>query len=155
MTAKTTREYMTKMKLRYARAKHRSERSALIDEAVTMTGFSRKYVIRLLCGSRIYKKHHGRAPTYSNEARDRLVKIWLALGQMCSQYLHSIIEKAIADYQEARPNVYFSPEVIRELLQMSPSTMARILRLHQFQIRSANKRSGNRNVSNKSAPKMR
>ena len=47
MTAKTTREYMTKMKLRYARAKHRSERSALIDEAVTMTGFSRKYVIRL------------------------------------------------------------------------------------------------------------
>ena len=55
MTAKTTREYMTKMKLRYARAKHRSERSALIDEAVTMTGFSRKYVIRLLCGSRVYK----------------------------------------------------------------------------------------------------
>ena len=69
MTAKTTREYMTKMKLRYARAKHCSERSALIDEAVTMTGFSRKYVIRLLCGSRIYKKCHGRAPMYSNEAR--------------------------------------------------------------------------------------
>ena len=144
MTAKTTREYMTKMKLRYARAKHRSERSALIDEAVTMTGFSRKYVIRLLCGSRVYKKHRGRAPTYSKDARDRLVKIWLAFGQMCSRYLHSIIEKAIADYQEARPNVYFSPEVIRELLQMSPSTMARILRPHQFQMRSANKRSGNK-----------
>lgn len=123
------------MKQRYARAKHRSERSALIDEAITMTSFSRKYVIRLLCGSRVYKKHHSRAPTYSKEARNRLVKICFAFGQMCSRYLHSIIEKAIADYQEARPNVYFSPEVVRELLQMSPSTMARILRPHQFQMR--------------------
>ena len=144
MTMKTTREYMTKMKLRYAHAKRRSEKYALIDEAVTMTGFSRKYVIRLLCGSRVYKKHRGRTPMYSQEARDRLVKIWFALGQMCSRYLHAIIEKAISDYQEARPNVEFSPGVVRELLQMSPSTMARILRPHQFQMRSANKRSGNK-----------
>lgn len=109
-----------------------------------MTSFSRKYVIRLLCGSRVYKKLRGRAPTYSKEARDHFVKIWFALGKMCSRYLHSIIEKAIADYQEARPNVYFSPEVVRELLQMSPSTMARILRPHQFQMSSANKRSENK-----------
>lgn len=72
---------MTQMKLRDAHAKHRSERSALIDEAVTRTGISRKYVIRLLCGSRIYKKHRGRAPTYSKEHVIVLLKLGSLLGR--------------------------------------------------------------------------
>ena len=83
---------MLKMKARYAKAKTRKERTALIDEAVAMTHYSRKYVIRLLNGSRRHRKHRGRKPSYSRDAHQLLIRIWRAEGYMCPLYLKSIIE---------------------------------------------------------------
>lgn len=141
MDTQFKRQYMLRMKLRYAKAVKRHERSALISEAVLMTGFSRKYVIRLLSGNRSYRKHKGRRPIYSKGARDRLVRIWLAMGQLCPKYLHAVMPKALQDYAEASAEI--PPSIADELLRMSASTMERILRRHRFNHpRAANKRSG-------------
>ena len=135
------RLYMLKMKARYAKAKTRKERSALIDEAVAMTHYSRKYVIRLLNGSRRHRKHRGRKPSYSGDAHQLLIRIWRAEGYMCPLYLKSIIESAIRDYEELGHDV--PPALADELTRMSASTMYRILRPHHIR-RAPNKRSGNK-----------
>ena len=132
---------MLKMKARYAKAKTRKERSALIDEAVAMTHYSRKYVIRLLNGSRRHRKHRGRKPSYSGDAHQLLIRIWRAEGYMCPLYLKSIIESAIRDYEELGHDV--PPALADELTRMSASTMYRILRPHHIR-RAPNKRSGNK-----------
>ena len=132
---------MLKMKARYAKAKTRKERSALIDEAVAMTHYSRKYVIRLLNGSRRHRKHRGRKPSYSRDAHQLLIRIWRAEGYMCPLYLKSIIESAIRDYEELGHDV--PPALADELTRMSASTMYRILRPHHIR-RAPNKRSGNK-----------
>ena len=141
MEANFKRLYMLKMKARYAKAKTRKERSALIDEAVAMTHYSRKYVIRLLNGSRRHRKHRGRKPSYSGDAHQLLIRIWRAEGYMCPLYLKSIIESAIRDYEELGHDV--PPALADELTRMSASTMYRILRPHHIR-RTPNKRSGNK-----------
>ena len=141
MEANFKRLYMLKMKARYAKAKTRKERSALIDEAVAMTHYSRKYVIRLLNGSRRHRKHRGRKPSYSGDAHQLLIRIWRAEGYMCPLYLKSIIESAIRDYEELGHDV--PPALADELTRMSASTMYRILRPHHIR-RAPNKRSGNK-----------
>ena len=135
------RLYMLKMKARYAKAKTRKERSALIDEAVVMTHYSRKYVIRLLNGSRRHRKHRGRKPSYSGDAHQLLIRIWRAEGYMCPLYLKSIIGSAIRDYEELGHDV--PPALADELTRMSASTMYRILRPHHIR-RAPNKRSGSK-----------
>ena len=141
MEANFKRLYMLKMKARYAKAKTRKERSALIDEAVAMTHYSRKYVIRLLNGSRRHRKHRGRKPSYSGDAHQLLIRIWRAEGYMCPLYLKSIIESAIRDYEELGHDV--PPALADELTRMSASTMYHILRPHHIR-RAPNKRSGNK-----------
>ena len=76
------RLYMPKTKTRHAKAKTRKERTALIDEAVAMTHYSRKYLIRLPNGSRRHRRHRGRKPSYSRDAHQLLIRIWRAEGHM-------------------------------------------------------------------------
>ena len=136
------REYMDRMRRRYAKARTRADKTKLIDEAIRMCKLSRKFVIRLLNGSYRYHPHHGRSPTYSLESRRTLVRIWLAMGQMCPLYLHAVMDTAIRDYAEAKAPI---PETIAdELRRMSVSTITRIIRPHRLVTHKANKRSGNK-----------
>ena len=77
------KDYMDRMKRRHAKARTRAPKWALIDETVAMCGLSRKFVIRLLNGSCRHRTHLGRAPSCSPESRETLVRLWLAMGQMC------------------------------------------------------------------------
>ena len=135
-------EYMDRMRRRYAKARTRADKTKLIDEAIKMCNLSRKFVIRLLNGSYRYHPHCGRAPTYSQESRRTLVRIWLAMGQMCPLYLHAVMDSAIRDYAEAKASI---PEAIAdELRRMSVSTITRIIRPHRLVTNKANKRSGSK-----------
>ena len=60
------KDYMDRMKRRYAKARTRAQKSALIDETVAMCSLSRKFVIRLLNGSYRYRPHRGRAGIQEN-----------------------------------------------------------------------------------------
>ena len=136
------REYMDRMRRRYAKARTRADKTRLIDEAILMCKRSRKFVIRVLSGSYRYHPHRGRSPTYSQEARRTLVRIWLAMGQMCPLYLHAVMDAAIRDYAEAKAPI---PEAIAdELRRMSVSTITRIIRPHRLATHRANKRSGSK-----------
>ena len=135
-------EYMDRMRRRYAKARTRADKTKLIDEAIKMCNLSRKFVIRLLNGSYRYHPHCGRAPTYSQESRRTLVRIWLAMGQMCPLYLHAVMDSAIRDYAEAKASI---PEAIAdELRRMSVSTITRIIRPHRLVTNKAKKRSGSK-----------
>ena len=136
------REYMDRMRRRYAKARTRADKTRLIDEAILMCKRSRKFVIRVLNGSYRYHPHRGRSPTYSQEARRTLVRIWLAMGQMCPLYLHAVMDTAIRDYAEAKAPI---PEAVAdELRRMSVSTITRIIRPHRLATHRANKRSGSK-----------
>ena len=130
MKVQLKREGMVRLRRFYSRTKRRSERTVLISSVVRMTGLSRKYVIRLLNGKRRYRKHKGRRPVYSKEARERLVRIWLAMGQLCPKYLHATMSKALQDDVETYGEV--SKPIATERLRMSASTMERILLLYRF-----------------------
>ncbi len=133
---------MDRMRRRYAKVRTRADKTKLIDEAIKMCNLSRKFVIRLLNGSYRYHPHCGRAPTYSQESRRTLVRIWLAMGQMCPLYLHAVMDSAIRDYAEAKASI---PEAIAdELRRMSVSTITRIIRPHRLVTNKANKRSGSK-----------
>ena len=62
------KDYMDRMKRRYAKARTRAQKDALIDETEAMCGLPRKFVIRLLNGSYRYRPHRGRAPSHSPES---------------------------------------------------------------------------------------
>ncbi len=107
-----------------------------------MCGLSRKFVIRLLNGSYRYRPHRGRAPSHSPESGKTLVRLWLAMCQMCPLYLHAVMDAAIRDYCEAKAPI---PEPIAdELRRMSASTITRLIRPHRLTPRPANKRSGSK-----------
>ena len=119
-------EYMDRMRRRYAKARTRAEKTALLDEAIRMCKLSRKFVIRLPNGSYRNHPHHGRPPTYSLKSRQVLVRIGLAMGQMCPLYLHAVMDTAIRDYAETKAPI---PKTIAdELRRMSVSTITRTIR---------------------------
>ena len=83
-------EYTLLMRSRYARRTGRKARSKLLDEFCDVTGFERKYAIKVLNGQRRRShsgKRRGAKPTYTKEDIEMLKKLWLAAGQPCGKRL--------------------------------------------------------------------
>jgi len=83
MSETSTREYTENMRGRYARMTGKSALTRLIDEYVAVTGYERKYVIKVLRGTR-RREGAGRrcgSPRRYDEATDRSLKrLWRALA---------------------------------------------------------------------------
>lgn len=140
MDTPTVRKIMIELKLSYAKAKTRKQRSKILDIAEAATGRERKYLNKLLLGLRHHRKRTGRSKTYSKESGKILIKIWLKVGQPCTLYLHARIKEVVQDYIEAIKPI--PQPIVDELLKMSTSTMERLIRPHRVSGRRYNKRSG-------------
>lgn len=94
----TKKEYIETVRLRYQKAKKRSDKKQIIDEVVANLNRSRKHVIKILNG-KYYKdkrrRHRTRPPIYPYELNVPLTKIWEVGGKPCSKNLKPQIPELI------------------------------------------------------------
>lgn len=125
MGTRTKQEYFAILRERYRIATSKSERSKVIDEAIENTGLHRKSAIRALnqaVGDREGLPKLGRPEKYSHECQAVLKKLYRASEYQCSDKLKVMIPILLSQF-----DLGLSPEVLAELVEISPATIDRYL----------------------------
>src|SRR5437867_8960014 len=89
LSMESKREYLAKMRWRYARAQGRCYKSRLIEELIALCGYSRKHAIKVLKrrGAPRALKKSGPQGIYRAEVRLVLKRIWSASDELCGNRL--------------------------------------------------------------------
>jgi len=133
VTAKARREYLGKIYDRYNLASRLVKRP-ILDEFCQVTGYHRKYAVRLLNGPfpRPVRRRSGRRPTYGPEVVRVLVVVWKAAGYPCSIRLNALLPTWLPWLKKRLP---VSAELGRQVLAISPRQIDRRLRGHKQEAR--------------------
>lgn len=128
MTRQSKREYVEALRGRYRVARKR-EKGRILTEAMAVTGYHRKALIRMLgrSGQRSVSGRRGRQRRYGVEAVLGLAELWETADRICARRLHPFVPELLSvlgRHGERR----FTPQVEAELRAMSVSTMERRLR---------------------------
>lgn len=127
MTRQAIGEYIEAIRGRYLRA-NRKEKGGLLNEAMQVTGYHRKALVRLLHRARRPAAgRRGRPRRYGPEVREVLRVMWEATDRLCSKRLHPFLPELVRVLRwhgEQR----LKAEVEAQVLRMSPSTIDRLLR---------------------------
>jgi len=128
------KDYAVALRGRYGGVS-RKGKGEMLDEFVRVTGYHRKTAIRLLAGrERKRSGRRGRRRQYGVEAREALKELWEALHRPCSRRLQPFLGEMV-EVMMRRGRIALSAEATRQLLQMSPSTIDRLLRPYRRQER--------------------
>ncbi len=127
MTAAGVREYIEAIRGRYVGSR-KSEKGRLLDEAVKVTGYHRKAIVRLLgrSGTGNVPYRRGRPRRYGSEVAEALKVLWEASDRVCSRRLHPFLPELMGVLRR-HGEQQLSPEVEAQLMEMSPSTIDRLL----------------------------
>lgn len=121
-------ELTNAIRQRYAQAP-RKDKTKIIDEFVELTGYHRKHAIRVL-GQNYDKPAAGERPVgrrvYDEAAREALVVLWEASDRICGKRLKAVLPLFI-ETMEKHGHLDLDPGVRGRLLQMSASTIDRLL----------------------------
>lgn len=128
MSTLTFRDNLPKFKQQYGAMRTKTARGKTLDSICQTYGCSRKYLIKLLRGTREYRPHRGRGPSYGEEPRKLLGRLWAAAGRPCPEYLKTMLARTAADYSSLGSEV--PADVLEKVLRMSVSTIGRSLK-HQ------------------------
>ena len=132
MDARACRQYAEEMRKRYARA-GRGGRSRLLDEFVAVTGYHRKYAVKLLGQQPVPRERSpGRPSRISVEAVAALVKLWRAMDYPWSARLVAMLP---AWMPHARTHFDLNDETEQLLLSMSARTIDRALKPHRVELK--------------------
>lgn len=125
MTNEARQLYTKKIKKRYKEAT-KSEKSKILDEYCKICDYTRKYAIRKLAlATKIAKpKPRGAKPIYDFSFTCHLVRLWKAMGRMCSKRMKA----ALPLWLPYDTTLGLTEEIRAKLLQVSPSTIDRLLR---------------------------
>ena len=132
MSPGARQQYLQQMRDRYVVAK-RAARSALLDEAVAMTGYHRKALIRRFTrpvGPR--RRRRGRPRRYGPTVVTALRAVWRAAGYPWSVRLQALLPLWIP---RVRTRLPLTPGVETQLRQLSPRQMDRLLQADKRQVR--------------------
>lgn len=124
MSIKTRKEYLSKVKTRYLKAGLK-EKSSMLAEFTTNTGYHPKYAIQLLAAGHSYK-----APTinrkvhyvYANSDIDWLRRIWKIMDYPCGQRLAPQLPEIIDKLVRCK-ELLIPPPVQEKLKYIAPSTI--------------------------------
>jgi len=127
MSLSSRREYLSVMRSRYQTAKLRVQKSQILDEVLSATGFNRKYAIRAL----------GRQPTTRQpvrrhrpkgylEALPAIQAVWEALDYPCAERLHPAL-LATAELLHHHGELALTSLIRDQLQNISRATLARRL----------------------------
>jgi hypothetical protein len=122
----TFRDNLPRYRRQYTAMSTKRAQTRFLDALSVTYPFERKYLMKLLRGKRVYRAHHGRRSSYSENAKELLVKCWQAAGYPCAEYLKPILPKIATDYRSLGYAV--EEGALSEVLRMSPSTIGRTLR---------------------------
>lgn len=126
MSQESTSEYTAKIRERYGRMTGKQARSRLLDEYTQVTGFERKYAIKVLRGHRRKSKEAQQskgAPTrYSEDLTHPLKELWFWMDQPCGKRMKDMLPLWLTDSDR------YTEEVKTGILSMSPATLDRRLK---------------------------
>ncbi|MDC0302700.1 transposase family protein [bacterium] len=128
MSKKSVDEYTEKLRERYARMTGRQAKGKLLDEYTAVTGFERKYAIKVLGGSRRKasgKSRRGRKRKFTPAVGKALKTLWQAMEQPCGKRMRDMIPLWIEDLKGAHKTTRES------IIKMSPATIDRWLAAHK------------------------
>lgn len=132
MSMRSRREYLGTMCQRYKEASARVDKSLIIDELVRNLGYNRKYAVHVLNNPIVTLKEPAKRnrPIEYREALPAIQLVWEALDFPCAERLHPVLLPT-AELLSAHGDLSLTPEVRRQLSQISRATLARRLkRLH-------------------------
>ncbi len=129
MTRYSILEYASAVRPRYFRAS-KEGKTKILDEFIATTGMHRKAAIRLL-NRRTFggRKRGGRPRRYTIEVEMALKIAWEATDRLCSKRLQPFLPELVTVITRAG-ELKVSTETQAQLVQMSASTIDRILRRH-------------------------
>jgi len=137
MSLKFKVEYLKAIRERYFNS-NRPQKSKILNELCEVTGYNRKYAIRILAkGHHEGPKASGRCKAYSDITFYHLKKLWHLMGRICSRKMVAGLETWLKYYNEPG----FGPIVKDELLSMSAATVDRYLNGYKSKF-ARTKRSG-------------
>jgi hypothetical protein len=128
MSFRAKRELLVQVAPRYRVARH-GQRSGILDEFVAVTGYERKYAIRLLLGPIQPPEpiRRPRAAHYGPAIQEALTGAWFAANGICAKRLVPFLPELIPTL-ERHGHLTIADEVREQLLAMSPATADRLLR---------------------------
>jgi hypothetical protein len=127
MSFRAKRELLVQVAPRYRAARH-GQRSAILDEFVAVTGYERKYAIRLMLGPIRPPEpiRRARAPRYGVEVQQALATAYTAANGICGKRLVPFLPELIATL-ERHGHLNLTDEVRKQLLTLSAATADRLL----------------------------
>lgn len=115
--------------LRYSRATW-MEKRRILNEFVAATGYNRDYAVGLLnhlpVATQEAGKPRNRERRYKEPVQEALVTVWRAANRICSKRLVPFLPELVCA-MERFGHLSLSEEVRKQLLELSPSTMDRLL----------------------------
>ena len=129
MSFQTKRELLAKVAPRYREA-NRKQKSIILSEFISTTGYSRKYAIRLLSSAvvPIMKKiKRPRAEFYDEAVQEALKVAWAAANYIASKRLAPFLEELVPSL-ERHGHIQITEETRFQLISISPATIDRILK---------------------------
>lgn len=132
MSQRSKRELWETIQPRYLKAS-KDEKQKILDEFIAVTGYHRKYAIRILRHGypRRQHKRKGRTAIYQGEVVQALEVIWEIYGRICSKRLHPYLAEGIRILERCQ-ELNITLEVKQLLLSMSRSTIDRCLKPVRF-----------------------
>jgi len=128
VTRQSIREYARAIRDRY-RQSGKAGKTKILDEFTKTTGLHRKAAIRLL-NKEIAKhssKKRGRPRQYSHDTAEVLKTVWEAEDRICSKRLHPFLNDLVKILKNNN-DIKVTPAVEKQLRQISPATIDRLLR---------------------------
>jgi len=132
MSQHSKREMVEAIHPRYLKA-NKAGKGHILDEFIAITGYHRKYAIRVLKHGPKRKglKRPGRRRVYQGEVVQSLERIWEIYGRICSKRLHPFLPEGTM-VLERWHELSLSPEIKQLLLSMSCATIDRCLKKARF-----------------------
>ena len=137
MTLNFKTTYLNAIRERYFMAS-KTEKSKILDELCEITGYNRKWAIRVLAKShKTGPKSSGRKKQYSEQALFHLKRLWHVLGRINSKKMVAAFPVWLDFYHRQE----FTEEIKVEILSMSHATIDRYLQKYRNQF-ARRKRTG-------------
>jgi hypothetical protein len=141
MSKQSRKEYAKEAGIKYLRAS-KKEKTKLLDDLVSFTGYNRKYAIGKLSPKNFFRKKapaKKRKKIYDSDVIVPLIKIWETLNYPCSVRLHSQISTMLS-VLAIHGEIKVSEKIKEKLLQIKPRTIDRKLKREKEVRRIKNKR---------------